>query len=96
MTAKQWRLLEILQHHGDPAEGTMEVLLAWGDYDFGDSPEQEAKGWNVTRLVVAGLMRTLVAKGLALDDEWGYGITEKGKALLARRRARQQRAEAQQ
>lgn len=84
MTPKQWRMLEILERH--PGEGHMEVLLAWGDYDFGDAPEQQNRGWNLCKLVVAGLVRSLVRKGFAADDEDGYGITEAGLAILARRR----------
>jgi hypothetical protein len=86
MTAKQWRMLEILEHWDK--EGTCEVECQWGGYDFGDSEADEAKAWRVNRLVVAGLVRSLVAKGYATDDEDGYGITDAGRALLEKRAAR--------
>jgi ribosomal protein S19E (S16A) len=86
MTTKQWRMLKILDHHD--REGTMEVECQWGGYDFGDNEADEAKAWRVNRLVVAGLVRSLVAKGLATDDQDGYGITEAGRTLLEKRAAR--------
>ena len=85
MTKKQWRLLEILRHWG--GSGTIEVETQWGDYEMEDD-EEGLKGWRITRIVVAGLMRTLVAKGLATNDDSGYGITDRGIALLDRRKAR--------
>jgi hypothetical protein len=94
MTAKQWRMLEILNHWG--GHGTIEVECQWGDYDFtdelGDGEAADRKGANVCRLVVAGLIRSLVKKGYATDDENGYDITDKGRAALERRRERKTRA----
>jgi DNA-binding PadR family transcriptional regulator len=46
------------------------------------------KAWRVNRLVVAGLVRSLVAKGYATDDQDGYGITDAGRALLEKRKSR--------
>jgi hypothetical protein len=90
MTANQWRMLAILDRWG--SGGTMEVEIQYGDEsglpDFGDSEADEAKAWRVNRLVVAGLVRSLVAKGYATDDEDGYGITDAGRALLKKRAAR--------
>lgn len=81
MTKNQWRMLEILDTWG--GMGTIEVEIQWGDYDFGDTEADERKGWAVCRLVVAGLMRTLIAKGYA-DDSDGYDITDAGRAALER------------
>lgn len=89
MTANQWRMLEILERWG--GSGTIEVEMQWGDYDFGPDPEDDLKGARVCRLVVASLVRSLERKGYARDDRGGYDgydITEAGKALLAKRRAR--------
>lgn len=94
MTANQWRLLDILEDYS--GLGTIEVEIQWGDYDFDDGKERatpdqltkaEVKGMMVCRLVVAGLMRTLVKKGFATTDD-GYSITEAGRAILERRRQR--------
>ena len=82
LTTKQWKLLETVARHD--GEGTMEVLMEFG-YDFGDTDADEAKGWRVTKLVVASLMRTLVKRGLATDNDNGYGITEAGIAALTKR-----------
>lgn len=90
MTANQWRMLKILDSWG--GDGTIEVELQWGDYDFGDTEAGEAKGWRVNRLVVAGLVRSLVKNGYATDDENGYDITDAGRAALERHKARQLRA----
>jgi DNA-binding MarR family transcriptional regulator len=86
LTAKQWRMLEILDRHG--GEGTMEVRLQFGDYDFGDTEADNNKSWNVNNLVVSAIMRSLVRKGYASDDENGYDITESGRELLQRERER--------
>jgi predicted transcriptional regulator len=43
--------------------------------------------------VVAGLVRSLVRKGYATDDERGYDITDTGRAVLERRQQRQVRAQ---
>ena len=86
MTKNQWRMLDILSRHN--GDGTIEVEIDWGDYDFGDGEANEAKGWRTCRMVVAGLVRSLVKKGYATDDENGYGITEAGLALLEKRRTR--------
>jgi hypothetical protein len=91
MTANQWRMLEILEHWG--GQGTMEVEIQWGGYDYGDTEAEEAKGFRVNRLVVAGLVRSLVRKGYATDDERGYDITDTGRAVLERRQQRQVRAQ---
>lgn len=87
MTAKQWHMLETLERFN--GHGTMEVCLEFA-YDAGPRPTDadEAKAWAVTRLVVASLVRSLVRKGLATDDENGYGITDAGLALLAKRAKR--------
>jgi hypothetical protein len=89
MTANQWRMLELLERYD--GFGTMEVLINWGGYDYGDTEADEAKAWRVNQLVVGSLVRSLVAKGYATDDREGYGITEAGKALLAKRAAKQGR-----
>lgn len=86
MTSKQWRMSEILDSWG--GMGTIEVEIQWGDYDFGDTEADEAKGWRTCRLVVAGLIRSLVRKGYATDDENGYDITENGRAILAKHQKR--------
>lgn len=87
LTEKQWKMLEILSHFS--GMGTIEVELAWGGYDFGDSEAEESKAWRTNRLVVASLVRSLAAKGYATlhapDPEVGYGITEAGRALLEKR-----------
>jgi hypothetical protein len=80
MTAKQWRMLEILDHWG--GHGTIEVEIQWGDYDFGDTPEGDNKGWRVCRMVVSNMVRSLVKKSYAVNDENGYDITDKGRAVL--------------
>jgi hypothetical protein len=85
MTKNQWKLLEILEHWG--GEGTMEVEIQFGDYR--DVNMGEAKDFYLNRLVVANLVRTLVKRGYAKDDEHGYGITEAGEALLQRHLRRQ-------
>ncbi len=92
MTTKQWRMLETLEHFN--GHGTIEVCLEFS-YDFGDTEADEVKAWNVTRLVVASLVRSLVRKGYATDDDNGYGITEAGRALLENHRARAAKAKPQ-
>lgn len=92
MTPKQWKMLEILSRHS--GEGTMEVLLAWGDYDFGDSESEQTKGWNLAKLVCANIVKSLVKKGFATDDEWGYGITDRGLEILEKQRKRKAKAPA--
>ena len=82
---KQWRVLEILSRWG--GHGTIEVETQFGGYDFGDTEAAEAKGFRVTRLVVAGIVRSLVRRGYA-DDERGYDITDKGREVLAQRARR--------
>lgn len=86
MTPNQWRMLEILEHWD--GWGHMEVEIHWGGYNFGDTEAAEAKGFRVNRLVVAGLVRSLVKKGFARDDADGYGITETGRAILVKRSTR--------
>jgi DNA-binding MarR family transcriptional regulator len=86
MTPKQWKILEILEHWD--GEGTAEVEIQWGGYDYGDTEAEEAKAFRVNRLVVAALVRSLVKKGYARDDADGYGITDAGRALLAKRSRR--------
>lgn len=82
LTAKQLKLLGILYRHGDPAEGTMEVLLAWGDYDFEEHGDDDGiRSWRLAKFVVGNLMRSLAKKGLATIVNDGYGITEKGKEV---------------
>lgn len=68
MTKNQWRLLEI--------------LTQFGEYSPNTDAEDDISGWRKIRLVVAGLIRTLVKRGLATNDENGYNITEIGKAEL--------------
>ena len=51
-----------------------------------DSDEAMMRAFNLTKFVVGGMMRHLVAKGLATNDDDGYGITERGVELLAKRR----------
>lgn len=94
MTANQWKILELLDRHG--GEGTIEVELQFGGYDYGDSEAEEAKAWRVNRLVVAGLVKSLVAKGYATNDEDGYGITDAGIKALERRLAKRIAKEAKQ
>lgn len=86
MTQNQWRLLDILEDFG--GLGTIEVEIQFGEYAPDTDDEDDTSGFRKTRLVVAGLMRTLVKKGLATDDENGYGITEKGITLLKKHRER--------
>jgi ribosomal protein S19E (S16A) len=86
MTANQWKLLKILDHHG--GMGTIEVETQFGGYDYGDDEASEAKAFRVTRMVVAGLVRTLAKKGFATDDDNGYDITERGREILAKHTAR--------
>lgn len=86
MTDKQWRMLDVLDHWG--GMGTIEVTINFGEYDYGDSEAEEAKGWRITNFVVQNMIRSLVKKGYASDDENGYDITEKGRELLAKHRER--------
>jgi hypothetical protein len=87
MTAKQWRLLEAIEDHDRC--GTMEVLLAM-EYapDDEDSEASREKAWNLTKFVVGGMVGQLVKKGLATHDADGYGITARGRELLAKRKAK--------
>lgn len=86
MTTKQWRLLELLEQHD--GVGTMEVLMAM-EYEPDSELEVDvAKAWNLTKFVVAGMVATLVRKGLAVSDTNGWGITDRGRELLAKRNAR--------
>ena len=90
MTQNQWRLLEILDHWG--GMGTIEVEIQFGEYAPDTDAEDDYSGFRKTRLVVAGLMRTLAKRGLAvLDAEYpgcGYDITEKGREVLSRHQQR--------
>ncbi len=85
-TPNQYRLLDILETWG--GHGTIEVEIQWGEYAPKTDAEDDASGFRTTRLVVAGLMRSLVRKGWATDDHDGYGITEAGVAALNRQRER--------
>ena len=89
MTDKQWRLLEAIEDHS--REGTMEVLLAMEYEPEDDSDAAQMRAFNLTKFVVAGMVRQLVNKGLATDDSDGYGITDRGRELLAKRAARLKR-----
>lgn len=82
LTPKQWRMLEILGHWG--GHGTIEVECQFGHYDFGEGESAETRSAVVTTFVVAGLVRSLVRKGLASNTD-GYDITAAGRALLAAR-----------
>ena len=88
LTAKQWRMLEILETWS--GHGTIEVEIQWGDYDCasGNYPTdaEDARGWNACRLVVLNLVRSLVRKGYAEINDDGYCITDAGLAALAQRR----------
>jgi hypothetical protein len=87
MTANQWKLLDLLERHG--GQGTIEVELQFGEY----APHaDENSGFRTTRLVVASLMRSLVSRGLATNDENGYDITDHGREVLKRHEARLQKA----
>lgn len=86
MTAKQWRLLELLEQHD--GVGTMEVLMAMEYEPKSDSEADVARAWNLTKFVVSGMVATLVRKGLAVDDANGWGISDRGRELLAKRAAR--------
>lgn len=86
MTAKQWRLLKVLEHND--GVGTMEVLMQMEYEPKSNSEADIAKAWNLTKFVIAGMVATLVRKGLATDDTNGWGITERGRELLAKRAAR--------
>jgi hypothetical protein len=88
MTPKQWKLLEVLDRWG--GMGAIEVETQFGEYDFGSSEAAEAKGYRVTRLVVASLVRSLARKGYAVSGQDGYDITDAGRAALARRTARRE------
>lgn len=87
MTAKQWRLLESIEDHDRC--GTMEVLMDM-EYapDDEDSETSREKAWTLTKFVVGGMVAGLVKKGLATYDSDGYGITARGRELLAKRRLR--------
>lgn len=88
MTQNQWRMLDILDCWG--GQGTIEVEIQFGDYDFGDSEAGQSKGRRVCRLVVANLVKSLVRKGYATDDDNGYDITEAGRALLVKHQSKVQ------
>jgi hypothetical protein len=85
MTTNQWRMLEILSNWG--GLGTCEVECQWGGYEYGEGEAAEAKAWRVNRLVVAGIIRSLVTKGFATNTE-GYDITEAGAEILRKRAIR--------
>lgn len=80
MTPKQKKLLKILDNWG--GMGTIEVEIQFGEYAPLTDKEDDSSGFRITRLVVAGLMRSLVKKGLATDDENGYDITDRGRELV--------------
>ncbi len=80
LTAKQWKLLRVLEHHD--GHGTVEVAIGFGEYEAGDGADEGAN-WDRTRFVIGGLVRSLVRKGLARDDADGWGITAAGRAALA-------------
>lgn len=86
MTAKQWQLLEALEKYD--GEGTMEVLMTMEYEPKTNSDADVAKAWNMTKFVVSGMVATLVRKGLAVDDANGWGISDRGRELLAKRAAR--------
>jgi len=86
MTQNQWRLLDILDHWG--GMGTIEVEIQFGEYAPDTDDENDTSGFRKTRLVVAGLIRGLVKKGLATNDHDGYNITQRGRELLRKHKAR--------
>lgn len=85
MTAKQWKMLESLERHD--GHGTIEVAIDFGEYEAGDG-QDEGANWDRTRFVLGGIVRSLVNKGLATSDSNGWGITDRGRELLAKRRNR--------
>ncbi len=84
MTAKQWILLDLLEHYG--GQGTMEVEIQYADEtnaDMGGTEAEQSRAFFTNRLVVNSLVRSLVKKGYASDtEENGYDITDAGRALL--------------
>jgi hypothetical protein len=90
MTEKQWKLLDILDTWG--GMGTIEVEIQFGEYAPRTDREDDISGFLTTRLVVAGLMRSLVKKGLATNDGC-YDITDAGRELLRKHAARQAKGE---
>lgn len=77
MSDNQWRLLEILERSGGVGAGEVEVQWRLGCHSL---PPKIARG------VVAALVRTLAARGLAVRTPLGYEITEAGRGRLERRR----------
>ncbi len=90
MTDKQWRLLETIERFD--GHGTIEVQM---ELEFAPEVEgdeaSEAKAWRLTQFVVDGMVRVLVKKGLATDGPDGYGVTDRGRELLAKREKRKKK-----
>lgn len=80
-------MLEILDHWG--ADGLSEIEIQFGDragdYDFGNTEQGESRAFWTLRLVVASVIRSLIKKGLVIDGEDGYWISESGRAILDRK-----------
>ena len=81
MTKNQRKMLEVLDWWG--GEGTMEAILQYGEYEPGEG-ESEAQAWSITKLAAGAVVRSLVRKGWATDDENGWDITEAGRDALRR------------
>ncbi len=90
MTAKQWKMLEVLEHYD--GHGTIEVAINFGECDSGkvlpNGEPDDGADWRLTQFVLGGIVRSLVRKGLATDDVNGWGITDRGRELLAKRQSR--------
>lgn len=84
MTDKQWRMLEVLESYD--GDGTIEVCINFGEYEAGRG--DDGQDWRLTQFVLGGIVRSLVKKGLARDDADGWGITDRGRELLAKRKSR--------
>lgn len=62
------------------------MAIGFGEYDSGkvlpNGEPDDGASWRLTTLVLGGLVRSLVRKGLARNDD-GWGITDAGRAALA-------------
>lgn len=90
MTAKQWKMLEALDLHSGC--GTIEVAMEYGELDAGkthDNGEPDiGADWRLTQFVLGSIVRSLERKGLATTANGSWDITDRGRELIAKRRAR--------